>query len=119
RRRGGGLGRGGAAGLGGGGFGGGGGRRGGGGGGGRGGGRQANLGTEGPSNFDYRGMDAPSAPISFLVYDPEDDTRRSNGDNPQFRVYGVTPTAGQLPAGGSFPPGQPPMGQPMAPPSGP
>ncbi|MBN9522791.1 hypothetical protein J0H58_30445, partial [bacterium] len=46
-------------------------RPGGGGGGGRG-GRQANLGGEGPSNFDYRGMDAPPA-MSRLIYDPETD----------------------------------------------
>src|SRR5262245_22717292 len=70
-------------GFGGGGFGGGGNRGGGGGGGGNrgggggfrpGGGRQANLGTQGgPLNFDYRGMDAPSAPVS-KIYDPEVDT---------------------------------------------
>src|SRR6185437_5240235 len=45
----------------------------GGGGGGRGGrGRQANLGTEGPLNFDDRGMDAPSA-LTSTIYDPETD----------------------------------------------
>ncbi len=43
-----------------------------GGGGGTRGGRQANLGGEGPSNFDYRGMDAPPA-MSRLIYDPETD----------------------------------------------
>ena len=36
------------------------------------GGRQANLGGEGPVNFDYRGMDAPPA-MSRLIYDPETD----------------------------------------------
>jgi type II secretion system protein D len=73
---GGGFGGGGRGGFGGGGFGGGGGGRGGGGGGRGGGGRQASAaGAGGPLNFDYRGMDAPSAlaggtGMSSLLYDP-------------------------------------------------
>lgn len=80
---GGGLGGGnrGGGGLGGGGMGGGGGNRGGGGGGTRGGGgarpggggRKADFGSEGPSNFDHRDMDVPSAKIS-TIFDPETDT---------------------------------------------
>ncbi|MBM3980196.1 MAG: hypothetical protein FJ304_07900 [Planctomycetes bacterium] len=78
----GGLGGGGIPGLGGGGFGGGfgGGNRGGGGGGMRGGGGGGRGGrvsygptTEGYRNFDYRGMDAPSARAAFKLYDPQTD----------------------------------------------
>jgi type II secretory pathway component GspD/PulD (secretin) len=91
----------------------------GGGGGSRGGrGRQANLGTEGPLNFDDRDMDVPSAPVS-TIYDPEADPEPWSLEvgqatpNPAqlkgrlghiLQAGGVQPPAGVLPP---MPPAQP------------
>jgi type II secretory pathway component GspD/PulD (secretin) len=136
-RGGGGLGGGG---LGGGGMGGAGGGRGGAGGGRGGGGRQANLGgtTEGPRNFDYRGMEAPS--VQSTIYDPETDPapwavadnnvpgvgtlRRLDKDlivpvGGQYSApVGQQPPFGQGPAAEKPPPMQPPTPLPGQPGSG-
>ena len=97
----------------------GGGARGGGPGAGRGGtGRQANAaGTEGPLNFDDRGMDAPLAPVSSTLFDPMIEGTAPSENSPyhlnrsviipvsgQFRV----PVAAQQPL-------PPPMPQPVPP----
>jgi type II secretory pathway component GspD/PulD (secretin) len=81
-----------------------------------GGGRQASLGgsQEGPRNFDYRGMDAPSAPVNSLIYDPEEDGRRSINHNSQPGRTGLVQASGQVSDGGQFPAAQPGgLGQPM------
>ena len=103
------------------------------GGGGRG-GRQANLGTEGPRNFDYRGMDAPPA-MSRTIYDPETDPEpwvfAAGGVANDIVPVAPPGTRRRLPpnillAGGQLPaqplpmqplpiPGAPPLMQPPAP----
>jgi general secretion pathway protein D len=68
----------------------------------RGGGRQANAGgMEGPLNFDYRGMDAPLAPVSTLLFDPmiEGTEPRPNTTFPiQLVDRTLIPISGQFPA---------------------
>ena len=74
----------------------------GGGGGGRG-GRQANAAVEGPLNFDYRGMDAPLAPVSYTLYDPmiEGTEPRPNTTFPMPpNAARILPISGQFPAPG-------------------
>ena len=79
-----------------------------GGGGRRGGGRQANAGMEGPLNFDYRGMDAPLAPVSYTLYDPMIEGTEPSPNNTFHVQYqpGMLPISGQfqLPVGAQPPP---------------
>ena len=65
--------------------------------------------TEGYRNFDYRGTDAPSAPVTNTLYDPLLDPEFGAVSNRTYDVPGqpgVVLTGGQVPAGG-----QPPVGE--------